>query len=126
MFYHRQPFLPIYPRDNHNKNKDKHRNITAVHFLLQLPRISQEILFPAFEYFIASMQYTDEFTIQTRHTASDGKKPILKTKAQIVSTPAEIAHTLFVAEYALNAHFPIMIFSASSQVSIHFFENFAS
>ena len=44
------------------------------------------------------------------------------TSAQTASTIAKTVHTAFVAEYALNAHLPIIIFSASSQSSIHFFE----
>ena len=75
------------------------------------------------EYRMASLQYTDRLTIHTRHTTNEGKKPISNTSAQIASTMARIAQTVLVARYALYAHLPIMIFSASSQSYIHFFWN---
>ena len=75
----------------------------------------------AFEYFIASLQYTDVFTSHIIHTTSAGKKPVPNASAQITRTISNTEHTLLVTLYALNAHFPTIIFSASSQLSIHFF-----
>ena len=50
----------------------------------------------------------------------------LMQRAQMASTMARSEQIVLVALYALNAHLPIKIFSASSQLSIHFFWNFVS
>ena len=71
----------------------------------------QEILFPALEYRMASVQYTEWLMIQMRHTTKEGRKPILKSSALTARIPANTAHTLLVAEYALKAHCPIRSFS---------------
>ena len=75
------------------------------------------ILLPTFEYFRHSLQYIDILTIQIRHTTNEGRKPIPNISALIARITASTLHILFVILNALNAHFPTIIFSASSQVS---------
>lgn len=78
------------------------------------------ILLPTFEYFRHSLQYIDILTIQIRHTTNEGRKPIPNISALIARITASTLHILFVILNALNAHFPTIIFSASSQVSSHY------
>jgi arylsulfatase A-like enzyme len=63
------------------------------------------------------LQYIDILTIQIRHTTNEGRKPIPNISALIARITASTLHILFVILNALNAHFPTIIFSASSQVS---------
>ena len=56
-----------------------------------------------------------------RQTTNDGKNPISNVKAPIARITDSALHTEFVTLNASKAHLPIMIFSASSQLSTHFF-----
>lgn len=115
--------LPHDPWDNHKKEQGK-QNEVRLSICSIPPNLYSGDSISASEYRIAFFTVHRYIYAQIRHTVNEGQGIQCRTQAhrpQARSPKPYTPHLL--QEYALNAHLPIIIFSASSQSSSTFLKS---